>query len=60
MAEVNAAGVERVLRWNRFLPSPRDDGQIEVINAVVERLGKLRAENNDAFVAASKAIGWDR
>lgn len=50
--------VEEVLRWNRFLPSPRNDDEIAVINAVVKRLAELRAQSNDAYVAASKSIGW--
>lgn len=50
--------VERCLRWNRFLPGPANDEQVEVINAVVKRLGELRARDNDAFVRASKNLGW--
>lgn len=50
--------VETVLRWNRFLPSPRNDQEVEVINAVVERLAELRERSNAAYVAASKRIGW--
>jgi hypothetical protein len=51
---------EQVLRWNRFLPSPRTVGEVAVLDAVVERLGELRAEDPAAMVRASKAIGWDR
>jgi hypothetical protein len=51
-------GVEQVLAWNRFLPSPRDDQQVAVIDAVVKRLGELRACDNDAYVRASKNLGW--
>lgn len=57
--EVGACeNVETCLRWNRFLPSPTNDEQVAVINAVVQRLGVLRSRDNDAFVRASKSLGW--
>lgn len=59
LAQVEAAGVEQVLRWNRFMPLPQSDDDIVVIVAVVDRLGKLREQNPAAFTAASKNIGWD-
>jgi hypothetical protein len=52
--------VEMCLRWNRFLPSPKNDHQVDVINDVVARLKVLRDRDNDAFVRASKNLGWDR
>lgn len=52
--------VEACLRWNRFLPSPAADHQVAVINAVVARLKVLRDRDNDAYVRASKNLGWDR
>lgn len=51
--------VEACLRWNRFLPSPTDDEKVTIINAVVERLKVLRARDNDAYVRASKNLGWE-
>lgn len=51
--------VEQCLSWNRFLPSPTDEGKIAVINAVVKRLKVLRARDNGAYVQASKNLGWD-
>lgn len=50
--------VESCLRWNRFLPGPTNDEQVEVIDAVVRRLGILRSRDNDAYVRASKNLGW--
>jgi hypothetical protein len=50
--------VEACLRWNRFLPSPANDDQVSVINAVVKRLGELRGRDNGAYVQASKNLGW--
>jgi len=52
--------VEEVLRWHRFLPGPRNQAHIDSIGAVVVRLDELRTADDDAFVAASKRIGWDR
>ena len=52
--------VEACLRWNRFLPSPTNDEKVTIINAVVERLKMLRARDNDAYVRASKNLGWGR
>ena len=58
--EVEACeSVEQCLGWNRFLPSPDNDERVAVIAAVVKRLGELRARDNDAYVRASKNLGWD-
>lgn len=51
--------VETCLRWNRFLPRPENDEHVSIINAVVRRLGILRSRDNDAYVRASKSLGWD-
>jgi len=59
LEQVEVSGVEQCLRWNRFLPSPRNDADVEIINAVVTHLSHLRSLDNDAYVAASKTIGWD-
>ena len=50
--------VEQALRWYRFLPSPKA-AQVDVLNAVIKRLGELRPQDNTAYVEASKSIGWD-
>jgi len=54
----NCNDVEACLRWNRFLPSPTNDPQVHVIDAVVKRLSELKARDNDAYVRASKNLGW--
>lgn len=51
--------VESCLRWNRFLPPPDTESKVTIINAVVARLKVLRARDNDAYVRASKSLGWD-
>lgn len=61
MEEVSSCeDVEACLRWNRFLPGPQNDEQVGIINAVVRRLGILRSRDNDAYVRASKNLGWDK
>lgn len=50
--------VETCLGWNRFLPGPTNDEQVAIIKAVVRRLGILRSRDNDAYVRASKSLGW--
>jgi len=58
--EVEACeSVETCLRWNRFLPRPTQDSHIPIIDAVVKRLAVLRERDNDAYVRASKNLGWD-
>lgn len=52
--------VERLLEWNRFLPPPETPTQAISISAVVKRLSEVRARDNDAYVAASKNLGWRR
>lgn len=60
VAQVEACeSVETCLRWNRFLPRPTEDAHIPILDAVVKRLGELRARDNDAYVRASKNLGWD-
>lgn len=60
LEEVGACeDVEVCLSWNRFLPGPQNDEQVSIINAVVRRLGILRSRDNDAYVRASKNLGWD-
>lgn len=61
VAEVLACDdAQRLLEWNRFLPSPETPVQSIIISAVVKRLSEVRARDNDAYVAASKSLGWDR
>lgn len=55
---VEAADVEELLRWTRFLPSPRDDDQVALLHLISKRLGEERTKDNAAYVAASKRIGW--
>lgn len=60
VAEVEGCqNVETCLRWNRFLPPPDEDWKVDVIKAVVVRLRELREADPDAYVQASKSLGWD-
>ena len=56
--QVNAADQRQLLSWTRFLPSPSDDAQIEVLNVAMDRQAELREANPAEFVAASKSLGW--
>ena len=33
-----------VLSWNRFLPSPQNDEEVEIMNAIVKRMNEIRKE----------------
>lgn len=59
-AEIDAKSVEEILRLVRFEPvgSPWFCGDCGPY--VTKRLSELRSQDNDAYVAASKAIGWGR
>lgn len=56
--QVQAADIVQVFRWHRFLPTPKDDDDVEVLRVNMDRLTKLRAEDPAAYTAASKEIGW--
>lgn len=58
--EVEKANVEQTLRWNRFLSSPNDQNEVDIISRILERLKDLRSADEAAYVAASKRIGWER
>lgn len=54
-AEVEDAGATAILRWNRFLPSPRTHEELVVVKMIVDRLGNLDPGER---VAASREVGW--
>ncbi len=56
--QIEAAGVRDLLGWNRFLPSPADDKQRELLNRITARLGEVRGQNPDAYTEASKSLSW--
>lgn len=56
--QVTEAGIEDVLRWNRFLPSPRTTCEVHTMNAIIERMTDLRRNDPEAFSRASKLVGW--
>ena len=59
LEQVEKAGVEELLRWNRYLPSPMDDHQVAVLERAIVLLDVRRTEDPAAYTAASKRIGWD-
>lgn len=58
LEQVESAGLVQVFRWHRFLPGPKDDSDVAVLAANMNRLQKLREQDPAAYVAASKEIGW--
>lgn len=56
LAAVATASNYDIMRWNRFLPSPENDEQVEIIKAVVDRLCAMDPAEK---TRVSKAVGWD-
>jgi hypothetical protein len=55
---VELARPEQLLRWQRFLPSPRTDHQLQVINLIHSKYQNLNLRL-DEMVTLSKRVGWD-
>lgn len=58
LSQVATADIRQLLQWNRFLPSPSTEAELEVMNAIVDLMSIARDNDNASFVAASKSIGW--
>lgn len=56
---VQGADVEELLRWNRFLPSPRTRRECAIMDEILRRLAMLRHSAPRDYTEASKRIGWD-
>ncbi|GAG56035.1 unnamed protein product [marine sediment metagenome] len=54
LEEVEGASRKQICRWYRFLPSPKTDEEVEVINRIVERFNKYGGFTPEL----SKDIGW--
>jgi len=55
---IDSLSVEELLRHNRFAPAGDRWFQGDTGDYWLERLFKLRSEDNAAYVRASKNIGW--
>lgn len=55
--QVDVGTAYEVMRWNRFLPSPRTENEVEILQKIVVR---LRGFSQTDRTAASKAVGWDK
>lgn len=55
VAQVRRASNFEVLRWNRFLPSPKNDRELAVINAVWDRVCAMHPAEK---TKVSKEVGW--
>lgn len=59
-ATIDKKSLYELMKHWRFAPIGDPWLQGEVGQYWGQRIGQLRAENNDAYVQTSKAIGWDR
>jgi hypothetical protein len=58
LEHAKTAGIVYLQECVRYLPSPANDAQVEIMNAIVKRYNELKAANPADAVAASKAVGW--
>ena len=54
MEDVAEASHEQLARWHRFLRSPTNDEQIDILNFITKRFN----EKGGMTAAISKKIGW--
>ena len=54
MKDVEKADREQICRWWRFLPSPRTDEEVEIMNRIADRFDELGGFTPEI----SKRIGW--
>ena len=52
--EIENANRFQICKWYRFLPSPRNNEEVKIINRIVERFEELGGFTPEI----SKAIGW--
>ena len=58
-AKIDAMSLEELMRKWRFAPAGDPMFQGESGQYYAHRLARLKAENHEAAVGASKRIGWD-
>ncbi len=58
MEQVEDASPEEIMRWQRFLPTPSNKEQSDIINAVFTKFIKLK-DSGDINSGTSKTIGWN-
>lgn len=54
--QIEAAGLDSLIWWMRFLPSPSDDDRPKM-ERILERAADLRGRDGAGWVAASKRVG---
>lgn len=52
---VNNASHIQICTWHRFLPSPKDKGELSIINAIYDKF----IEGGGMTPSISKEIGWE-
>lgn len=55
--EIERAGLETLVVWNRYLPSPTDE-QRPILERIVARYRDLAEQDPAAAVRASRRVGW--
>lgn len=55
--EVESASPDQILTWHRFLPTPSNDEQIEIINLIFKKYTEL-SQKGDINSSTSKRVGW--
>jgi len=56
--QVEDASPEEVMKWQRFLPTPSNKEQSDIVNAVFSKYKKLK-DSGDINSGTSKAVGWN-
>lgn len=57
LEQVEAASLEQLTQWQRFLSSPTDENR-PTLERIMARHAELRAADPAAAIAASKSVGW--
>ena len=56
MEEVENASRKQLCYWYRFLPSPKTDDEVKVMNRIIERFDEFGGFTPEI----SKEIGWSK
>lgn len=56
MPQVEITGLLQLLGWQLFLPSPRSEREVEILNVILQRVATIREAEPDAYVTAHKEL----
>lgn len=57
ISQVEDATPDQIMRWQRFLPSPSNDTEVEIINLIFSKYKELK-QKGDIDSNTSKRVGW--